>query len=272
VLRRDPPAQPRGGAILSEAAAMRAAARQGVPEPTVVAAGADDMLGAPFMLTTHVAGETIARRILREERLQAVRPRLAAQCGDVLGRIHSIPAGAVPGLVAQDDPLERTRDAFDAFGRPHPAVELGFRWLMDRQPPIRADVVVHGDFRNGNLIVDPEGIKAVLDWEVVHLGDPMEDLGWLCVKAWRFGSPEPVGGFGPYDALFEAYERRTGATVDPERVRWWQAFGTLRWAVGCMTQCERHLSGAVRSVELAAIGRRVCEQEHDLLLLFDDTR
>jgi aminoglycoside phosphotransferase (APT) family kinase protein len=127
--------------------------------------------------------------------------------------------------------------------------------------------VVHGDFRNGNLIIGPEGIRAVLDWELAHLGDPLEDLGWLCVKAWRFGSPLPVGGFGTIDQLIAAYEGAGGRPVDAGALHWWQVLGTLRWGIICIVQALTHTSGALRSVELAAIGRRVCEVEWDLLEL-----
>jgi aminoglycoside phosphotransferase (APT) family kinase protein len=126
---------------------------------------------------------------------------------------------------------------------------------------------VHGDFRLGNFIVGPGGLEAVLDWELAHLGDPMEDLGWLCVKAWRFGARPPVGGFGEYDELFGAYGAAAGVEVDPEAVHWWEVLGTLKWGVMCIMQASTHLNGFSRSVELAAIGRRVCENEHDLLAL-----
>jgi hypothetical protein len=155
----------------------------------------------------------------------------------------------------------------DRLGQPHPAFELAFRWLGENRPPRSAQGVVHGDFRNGNLIVGAGGIRAVLDWELAHLGDPLEDLGWLCVKAWRFGSPLPVGGFGTVEQLVGAYEAAGGTRVDPDALRWWEVLGTLRWGVICIVQTMTHLSGALRSVELAAIGRRVCEVEWDLLEL-----
>jgi aminoglycoside phosphotransferase (APT) family kinase protein len=117
------------------------------------------------------------------------------------------------------------------------------------------------------VIVGPDGLRAVLDWELVHAGDPMEDLGWLCVKAWRFGSPLPAAGVGTYDQLLDAYAEASGTTVDRDVVRWWEALGTLKWGVICIMQASTHLTGMTRSVELAAIGRRVCENEHDLLLL-----
>jgi hypothetical protein len=129
--------------------------------------------------------------------------------------------------------------------------------------------VVHGDFRLGNLIVGPEGLRAVLDWELTHAGNPAEDLGWLCVKAWRFGVEPPVAGMGSREELLAAYRAAGGAGISLAELRWWEILGTLRWGVICLTQAFAHLSGAQRSVELAAIGRRVCEQEWDLLLLLD---
>lgn len=267
ILRRDPPGLARPGRMATQARAFQAAARAGVPEPWILSYGDDfASLGAPFIVMERVDGETIARRILRDEPYQRIRPQLATQCGGVLARIHAIPQADLPALT-REDVLADTRQRLDHRRPPSPAAELGYRWLEAHCPEPGPLTVVHGDFRNGNFIVGPEGIRAVLDWECVHLGDPMEDLGWLCVKAWRFGAGQPVGGFGPYDDLFHAYERASGRRVDPQAVRWWQALGTLRWTLGCAEMADRHLSGALRSVELAAIGRRVCEQEHDLLLL-----
>ena len=129
-------------------------------------------------------------------------------------------------------------------------------------------MIVHGDFRLGNVIVQPGGLAAVLDWELAHLGDPAEDLGWLSVRAWRFGSPHEVAGIGSIDDLLRAYHLANGRPeIDAARVHWWIVAGTLMWGVMCVTQANAHTSGALRSVELAAIGRRIAEQEHDLLAL-----
>jgi aminoglycoside phosphotransferase (APT) family kinase protein len=214
-------------------------------------------------------GETLARRILRDDAFAEVRPRLAEQCGESLARIHGIPLDAVPGL-EHPDVLAALRDTIRSYDDASPALELGLRWLEEHRPPARAEVVVHGDFRLGNLIVGPDGIRAVLDWELVHRGDPMQDLGYLCVRAWRFGGDKPVGGVGEYEDLFRGYERVSGAEVDRDAVLWWEVYGTVWWGAGCMVQAWRHLSGDERSVELAAIGRRVWEQEYDVLLLLGD--
>jgi aminoglycoside phosphotransferase (APT) family kinase protein len=247
------------GSLTLEGLAIEAAARVGVPEPEIVAR--DDS----FLIMERVEGETIARRILRDERFAAVRPRLAEQCGEILARIHSIPSVAIPNLGA-NDPLADTAAMIHACEDPSPALELGLAWLERNRPEPHAEVVLHGDFRLGNLIIGEDGVRAVLDWELVHRGDPFQDLGYLCVRAWRFGGEYPVGGFGTYEDLFRGYERVSGRTVDRESVRWWEVFGTVWWGGACMLQAWRHLSGSEQSVELAAIGRRVWEQEYDVLL------
>ena len=266
VLRRDPPGVGRPDGMAREARAIAGAQDAGVPVPRLVDSGTDTAtVGAPYLITEHVDGEAIARRLLREPQYAEARDGMAAQLGRTLARIHTIPVETLPEQPATD-PLEELRRTYDALGEPLPTVEIALRWLDRRRPAAVPDTVVHGDFRTGNLIVDPAGLRAVLDWEAVHRGDPREDIGWLCVKCWRFGSPLPAGGFGTVEQLLDGYAEVAGHRPDPEAVRWWQVYGTARWAVGCRAMAERHLSGRTPSVELAAVGRRVCEQEHDVLL------
>jgi aminoglycoside phosphotransferase (APT) family kinase protein len=267
VLRRDPAGDAGHTAREAEFELLRAAAPAGVPVPAVrFLLDPADGLGTGFVMD-RVEGETIPRKILRDEAYASARPRLARQCGEILARLHTLGPGvaALPTLGAAEL-LDQYRSFLDGFGEPHPAFELGLRWLETRVPAAARTTLVHGDFRNGNLIVGPDGVRAVLDWELAHFGDPMEDLGWLCVKSWRFGNPSrPVGGFGDYDELFEAYEEAGGGAVDPDTVRFWVVFGTLKWGVICEMQAFAHLLGIVRSVEQATIGRRVAETEWDLL-------
>jgi aminoglycoside phosphotransferase (APT) family kinase protein len=260
VARCDPPGAPRAGAMTREAAILRAAEGAGVPVPQVVA-DTDALI-----VVRRLYGETLARRILRDDAFAAARERLTAQCADALARLHTkVTPDDVPGLPVDDDPLATLRATFDLFGEPHPALELGFLRLSRTRPAATGRTVVHGDFRLGNLMVDADGLVGVLDWELAHVGDPAEDLGWLCVPSWRFGGPHPVAGVGSREDLLTSYAAAGGAPVDEATLRWWEAFGTLRWGVICMQQANAHLSGAVRSVELAAIGRRTCEVELDLL-------
>jgi aminoglycoside phosphotransferase (APT) family kinase protein len=267
VLRRDPPGEERPEAMRLEATVIAAAARNGVPVPALVDHGdGAATLGTPYLITDHVDGETIPRRLLREPEYAGALTSLAAECGRVLARIHAISPDAVAGLPAPD-PLDLLIEMCSEVGVPIPAVELALHWLRSHRPDAVSDALVHGDFRNGNLIVAPDGLRAVLDWEQVHLGDPREDLGWLCVKAWRFGAPLPVGGFGTREQLLDGYAEVAGARPDPAAVHWWEVHRTAWWAIGCHRQAHRHLSWQTRSVELAAIGRRAAEQEHDLLVL-----
>ena len=260
VLQRERPGSLRPAQMGKEAAVLRAARAAGVPVPEVVTA--DDT----SFVVARLAGETIPRKVLRDEAWAGALPVLAADCGRALAGVHAIPANAVPGLEAVDQ-VAQYREVLDLAGEAHPAFELGFRWLEANRPSGARETVVHGDFRLGNLMIGPDGLVAVLDWELVHVGDPLEDLGWLCVKAWRFGERPRVGGFGTVEELVGAYESASGSVVDLDALRWHETLGTLKWGIMCIMQARTHLSGAVRSVELAAIGRRVCEQEHDLLLL-----
>jgi len=252
-----------------EAQVLTAAAKAGVRVPELLAhSTTDEPLGRPFLLSSHVEGESIARKIQRDARFQHARERFAADCGRELGLIHSIDVEAV-GAIEPEDQLDRYRLVLHELGRPHPTFELAIRWLDTYRPEPAPPSLVHGDFRLGNLLVDDGGITAVLDWELAHLGDPMEDLGWLCTKAWRFGGALPVGGIGQMDDLIGAYETASGRGVDLSAVHWWQVLGSLKWGIICIAQAARHLTGVTRSHELAAIGRRVCENEWDLLGLLE---
>ncbi len=250
--------------MMIEAGVVREARRGGVPVPELIDARRRDD-GLAFMVLEAIDGETIARKILRDDEFASARPRLVADLAGALARIHALDPAETTGLEATDQVAHYT-DALDTLGEPHPVLELVRNWLVDTRPESHRTSVVHGDFRLGNVIVGPDGLRAVIDWELAHLGDPMEDLGWLCVKAWRFGGRPPVAGLGDYDELFTAYEAAGGQPVDPAVVHWWEVLGTWKWAIMCILQANVHLSGATRSHELAAIGRRVCENEHDLLV------
>jgi aminoglycoside phosphotransferase (APT) family kinase protein len=268
VLRRDPGGHGGASDRATEYALLAATADAGVavPRPLLLLEPGDG-LGTGFVME-RIEGETIARRILRDAEYEAARPLMAAQCGTIAASIHATDVSSLPELPRLDaeTQLEQYRGLLDALGEPHPALELGLRWLGERLPPPTPPTLVHGDFRNGNLVVGAEGVRAVLDWELAHLGDPIEDLGWLCVRSWRFGVDDlVVGGFGNLDALLDAYAAAGGARPDPEVVHFWMTFGTLKWGAMTVLQAFAHLQGAVRSVELATLGRRVVEMEWDLL-------
>lgn len=267
VLRRDPPGVPRPVGIRREAECFRAAARAGVPIPTLVATGdGSDAVGSPYLIMTRLEGETLPPRLLRDDRWAAARAGLTRELGRTLARLHAIPPHEVPSLERVDDPVARLRAECDSYGQARPALEVAFRALSAHPPSGRGPAVVHGDFRNGNLLVGEAGLRAVLDWELAHLGDPREDLGWLCLRAWRFGAAPEVGGFGSVDELLDGYAE-VGERPDPAAVRWWELYACVRWAVICRMQAQRHLGGSERSVELAVLGRRAVEAEYDALLV-----
>jgi aminoglycoside phosphotransferase (APT) family kinase protein len=274
ILRRAPrgygAAPTRAAGLDAEAQLMQLAFEAGLPSPRVlhVLRPADE-LGTGFVMQ-RVAGETIARKILRDAQFAEARPKLARQLGRIAAGIHALPRAKLPQLrqmtaAKEIGELEREYRSLDW---PKPVFELALRWLGDHDPGPADDVtLVHGDFRHGNLIIGPDGVRAVLDWELAHLGDPMEDLGWICVNSWRFGEiDKPVGGFGSREELFAGYES-AGRKVDPERVRYYEVMGTLRWGVMCGGMMRRFRTGPDHSMERAMIGRRASETEIDLLRL-----
>jgi aminoglycoside phosphotransferase (APT) family kinase protein len=270
ILRRDPPGHPgEPGAIHREASAIGLAHGAGLPVPEMLVMSEGAGWGTAGMVMRRIPGETIARRILRDEKYERARGQLVRQLAQFAAGLHRVDP---PAFFPAPDPLAALREQLDSFGQVgqnSEVFERALTWLAADPPPSRPPVLLHGDFRLGNLIVGPEGLRAVLDWELTHLGNPAEDLGWLCVKAWRFGAPGAVAGLGSRESLLAAYRDAGGADIGLDELRWWEVLGTLRWGVICMSQAWTHLSGAHRSVELAAIGRRVCEQEWDLLLLLE---
>ncbi|HVS64027.1 MAG TPA: phosphotransferase family protein [Thermoanaerobaculia bacterium] len=271
ILRRSPAGRRSAAAVTPEVEArvQQAAADGGVPAARVrFVLEPEDGLGHGYVMD-RLAGESIAPRILRDPALAQARASMARRCGEILATLHAISADGLDLPVA-DGPrqIEQYRELYESFDEPRPLFDLAFRRLRDTLSAPGRIALVHGDFRNGNLLVGPDGIRAVLDWELTHRGDPMEDLGWLCGSSWRFGEVErPVGGFGALEDLFAGYEAVSGERVDRERVSAWQVFGTLKWGVMCMIQGFSHLRGEIHSVEKAAIGRRVSETEADLARL-----
>ena len=276
VLRRDPEGVEDPAGRARELAVLRAAHAAGVPVPE------------PHWLTPsgtglvmeRLTGEAIARRLLRDDRYDRARAVLVGDLARAAAAVHGIAPDALPGLEGgggEDDAAVSAgvgigwlEAELDRIGEPHPALELGLRWLRAHEPPGSPHCVVHGDFRLGNFLVDENGLVAVLDWELTHVGDPVEDLGWLCVRSWRFGNDDrPAAGCGSRDELLEAYVAAGGREVTRDELRFWEVYGNVRWGIICLVQADLHLSGRRRSLEHAAIGRRTCEPEWDLLAMIE---
>lgn len=231
----------------------------------------DDGLGEGFVMA-RLPGEALASKWLKLPDYAAARQRLTQQCAEVLAKLHQLPLSAAAGLAlpggSTAEALGRMFANYRRFGVDSPVFDLAFAWLKERVSDRPATQIVHGDFRSGNLLVAPDGLVAVLDWELAHLGDGHEDLGWLCCNSWRFGVwQKPVGGFGERDELYAAYEAAGGGPVDRDRAALWEVWGTLKWGIACLQLGDDHVSGRLKSVERAAIGRRVSETELDLMHL-----
>ncbi|HAP13866.1 MAG TPA: phosphotransferase family protein [Afipia sp.] len=280
ILRRAPSgygaAPGRAAGLEAEAVLMQQAYEAGVPSPRVrYVLRADDGLGSGFIMD-RVEGETIPRKILRDAEFANARKVLASQLGRVVADIHALDKARLPKLrlMTVAGELDDLAAEYKSFDWPRPVFDLALRWLRDNAPTTSDTVtLVHGDFRHGNLIIGPEGVRAVLDWELAHFGDPMEDLGWICVNSWRFGEiDKPVGGLGSREDLFAAYEAASGRPVDVARVMFWETLGTLRWGIMCCGMMQRFRAGPDHSMERAMIGRRASETEIDLLRLLAPRR
>jgi aminoglycoside phosphotransferase (APT) family kinase protein len=243
---------------------LQAAHEAGVRVPRPIAY-LPDLENREAFVMERLEGETIGRRIVRGD----VPQRLPVELAEELAKIHAIPRERLPFL-EQGDPIARFYEELDSVGEPHPAIELGLHWVRERLPRDRAPVVVHGDWRIGNVAVDEHGLVAVLDWEFAHLSDPVEDLAWPLVRAWRFGADERrLGGIADAGPYLERYAELTGVEVSEQELVAWEVFGNVKWATGCLTQSRRHLNGQERSVELAVLGRLAAEMEYELLDLID---
>lgn len=271
VLRRSPSADMMAGRTYGhdvEAAVVRAAFAAGVKAPEIVGeVGGSDNLGTGYLMR-RVEAEVNPAKILPN-----TPPGLLNDFARELAAIHAVPIDMLPQLpeTNAESLLAELRARFVSFGEDRPVMALAFKWLEDHLPaPVEA-VLLHGDFRMGNIMVDANGLAAVLDWELAHLGDRHQDLAFGCINSWRFGYIDrPAFGIGALDAFFAAYEGVSGRYVEPERFRWWLVYSTLWWGVCCLQMADIWRSGLDEGLERAVIGRRASETEIDLLMLLEE--
>jgi len=277
-LRRAPPgaqsaASAGGISAATEAELVRLAGEQDVPVPGVIyILRPRDNLGEGFMMQW-LEGETLGQRIVSADELASVRPRLARECGEILGRIHTIDwqEKALAEVLPVVEPAALVKETWARYRDLHvpvPMIDYCWRWLLQNLPEGGRLTLVHGDFRNGNLMVTPAGINGVLDWELAHVGDPVRDLGWLCVNSWRFGANElPVGGFGSVEELLAGYRSTSGVSVSRREVTFWQVFGSFWWATATLQMAAAWRRGETPSLERPVIGRRSSEAQMDCVNL-----
>jgi aminoglycoside phosphotransferase (APT) family kinase protein len=242
---------------------LEAAIEAGVKVPRPVAY-LGELGGREAFAMELVEGETIGRRIVRDP------PEgLEVELAEELAKIHAIPLARLPFL-RSGDVIGRFEAELDSVGDPRPAIEYGLWWLREHRPEPIADVVSHGDFRIGNVVVSERGLEYILDWEFAHLSDPREDVAWPLVRAWRFGAVDRrLGGVGDVGPYLERYEELSGRAMSERDLEWWEVLGNVKWAIGCLTQCRRHLTGLDRSIEYAVLGRMAAEMEYELLDLIE---
>ena len=256
----------------TEARLLQRAGQAGIPVPAVIhVLTAADELGQGYLMEW-LEGETLGQRIVRSEALAQVRPKRARQCGEALARIHAIDVdgqlGDILPAVSPDRLVRDTWQTYQALHVPQPMIDYTARWLLQHLPVDSRRTLVHGDFRNGNLMIDAGGIRAVLDWELAQIGDPVRDLGWLCVNSWRFGRSDlPVGGFGTVEDLLEGYRAVSGIDIDRAELTFWQVFGSFWWAVTTLCMANTWRSGETPSLERPVIGRRSSEAQMDCVNL-----
>ena len=241
-----------------------------VPE-IVAVSNIDEPLGDAYIMK-FVEGESIARKILRDEEYSTALEGLAFECGESIAKIHQADIKDF-SFLPKKSAAEQINDLYKtyvSFGQPSPVFEYTYLWLNDQDFGDLDNALVHGDFRLGNIIVNSDGLQSIIDWELAHIGNPLQDLGWICGNSWRFGiTDKVVGGFGDLKDLLNGYNSVSNYQVTADNVKAWQVFGTFRWGVICLIQASAHLTGSVNSVEKAAIGRRVSETEIDIVdLLF----
>lgn len=232
--------------------------------------------GREAFVMERLEGESIGRRIVQRPEFEAVRDVLPRQMAEELPKIHAISLDDLPPLPGpREKPavthvLKVLERELEALEEPHPAVTLGLLWLRENPPQSHGIVLSHGDFRVGNLILDEQGLRGVIDWEFAHLGDPAEDLAWPLVRAWRFGVDHlRVGGVGEAEQYLERYNALAGREISLQDLFYWEVVGNVRWAIGALNQARRHLSGQERSVELAILGRLAAEVEYEILYLLE---
>ena len=256
-----------------EAEAIERAVAAGVPAPIVIYVCDEEADGLDEAYVMHrIAGETLGKKIAADPAFEPARGKLARQCGAALARIHALEPLAGLDRTDAATTLANYEKTWRATGNVRPTIEAAFRWLEKRlQTEPVTPRMVHGDFRNGNIMVDAnEGLVAVLDWELVHIGDPAEDLGWLCTSSWKFGRPDRyVGGFGNLDDLLAGYAEAGGEPITAARVDFWSMLGSLKWGVMTMGMYASFASDPSAGPERAVIGRRLSETEADIVAIIE---
>lgn len=276
ILRRDPESSLIDTDRATEFAAYRAAHRSGVipvPEPLVLEEDSRH-LGQPFTLMAEIPNCQTNVQLLPE----ALRARVAEQKWSILGRLaaldvddlgitHELPRTTVHECALREVDYWAGVIQKDAL-QPQPIAEAAVRWLRRHPPPpARKLALVHGDYRSGNFLFDDGGtIRGVLDWEMAHLGDPLEDLAWSLDPLWAWPDIHSAGRLTTRREAIAIFERAYGATVDLDVFAWWEVFASLK-AVGIwISSTEDFARGKSKEPILAMAGWLMTDRQNRILV------
>ncbi|MEI9995918.1 MAG: phosphotransferase family protein [Rhizomicrobium sp.] len=255
ILRRDPPASLIETERTTEYRAYEAFHALGLPVPAPVALELDPApLERPFFIMEEIENCQTGS-IMAPDPFGAQRESIGRQFYSVLGRIASVDPRDV-GLgdfegetdihdVAMHEVARWEKVIDEDECEPQPIVRAALRWLKRNPPPPAQKIaVVHGDYRTGNFLYDESGtIRAILDWEMAHLGDPLEDLGWAIDPLWSGGNPETPGGMLPRAEAIALWEKTSGLKAEPAALYWWEIFASLKGAAIWMSAAREYAQG-----------------------------
>ncbi len=278
ILRRDPDASVLESDREAEFNVMRAVHGTGIPIPQVLWLEQDAApLGRPFALMERLDGcEASPQKVLMDGAFMAGRTRMGAEFSEILARIHAIdwraagleflgPPDAAGCGLAEIEKWEAivAREAI----WPQPVLRAAFRWLRRHQPrPAQRLVLVHADYRTGNFLALPSGeIVGILDWEMTHLGDPLEDVAWACIRPWRWIGTEHIGGLLDRADFYRMYSEASGIEIDEESVRFWEVLGNVKLAAIFLTGGRSYCEGRTRSAMMAFLGRNTRRLELEVM-------
>jgi len=241
ILRRDPPGSLIETERAIEFAAYRAFSGSAVPVPEALWLEEDERwLDHPFFVMEELVGFEASPQALMAPPYAQHAAKLAEQKWTILGEISHADAKAlglegVMAPVSADACWQRELSYWesridDGELCPQPVIRAAIRELRRSPPPPAQKVgVVHGDFRTGNFLVDGEGtIRGILDWEMAHLGDPLEDLAWGINPVWRWARDGRAGGLASREQAIAIWQRASGLTADPDALRWWEIFSSVK--------------------------------------------
>ena len=239
ILRRDPPASLIDTERRVEFEAYRAFRNTSVPVPEMLwLEEGNDALDHPFFIAEEITGFQAGPAGLFTAASDAVLNHVADRKWTILGdiaRADPAPLAAIVPTPALDHCWRRELDHWEALidrdaDQPLPITRAALRWLRANPPPPAQRLsIVHGDYRTGNFLYDAQGdIHGILDWEMAHLGDPLEDLGWSLQPVWTFGRQGLAGGLCPPARAVAIWARTSGLNADPAALHWWTLFNCIK--------------------------------------------